>query len=70
MHLKFHMQKDKGLGTTCCNKKRENSIEADGIRDTPLNPISSLPTTNRLSAMGREASKTNVSPKVTFGSML
>ena len=36
--------KDKGQND--CNKKGEDSIEADGLRYTPLNP-----TTNRLSAM-------------------
>ena len=33
-------------------KIMEDSTEADGFGDTPLNPISSLPTTNHLSALG------------------
>ena len=45
------MQKDKGLGTNDCNKKRKDFIEADGLRDTPLNCTRSLPTMNRLSAL-------------------
>ena len=44
-------KKTKDYGQNECNKKREDSIEADGLRKTPLNPISSLPTLNCLSAM-------------------
>ena len=41
----------KDLGQNDCNKKREYSIEKNGLRDTPLHPIRNLPTTNRLSAL-------------------
>ena len=59
MNFKFHIQKDKGLVQNDGTKKREDSIEADGLRDTPLNPISSLPTTNCLGVLLRiQLSKT------------
>ena len=40
------MKKDREFGTNDSNNKRE-----DGLRDTPLNAISSLPTKNRFSAV-------------------
>ena len=45
------MQRDKEIGTNDCNNKREDSTESDGLGDTQLNPISSLPTTNHNSAV-------------------
>ena len=44
-------KKTKDQGQNDCNKKREDFTEADGLRDAPLNPIRSMPTTNCLSAM-------------------
>ena len=42
-----------GKSRNYCNKKMKYSIEADDLRHTPLNPISSLPTTNPLSAVNQ-----------------
>ena len=50
MHVNFICQKTKNWGLNDCNNKREDSTEADGLGDTPIKRISSLPTTNRLSA--------------------
>ena len=41
----------KNWGQNDCNKKREDYNWADGLGDTLLNPISSPPTTYRLSAL-------------------
>ena len=51
MHMLFHTPKKKKQEQNDCNKKREDSPEADGLRDTNINPISILPTMKCLSAM-------------------
>ena len=62
MHLKFHMQK-KTKGRNDCHKKMEDSIDADELRDNQLNPISSLPTSNYLSALLEPVHHLNGQPK-------
>ena len=51
MHKKLYMSRDKEFGTKLLYYKSEDSAETDGLGDTTLNPISSLTTTNHLSAM-------------------
>ena len=51
MHMKCICQDTKNLGRNDCNKKREDSTEADGLGDTQLNPNSSLPATKCHCAM-------------------
>ena len=45
MHIQGICQETKNQGRNDCNKKREDFTEADGLGDTPINPISILPTT-------------------------
>ena len=47
----FIFNETKNLAWNDCNKIIEDSTEADGFGDITRNPISSLPTTNHLSAM-------------------
>ena len=51
MHMKFKIPSEIFLERNNCNKKREDSSEADGLGDNPLNPISSPPSINLYSAM-------------------
>ena len=51
LHMQYICQETKNQGQNGRNKKREDSTEADGLRDTSLNPISILPTTKCLIAL-------------------
>ena len=51
MHLKCISQVTKNWGQNDCHKKREDATEAVGLGDTPLNPISILPTKKCLCAL-------------------
>ena len=54
VYTTFICKKTKEFWQNDYNKKKYNSIEADGLRDTPLNCNSSLPTRNRLSGLHKK----------------